>query len=206
MADDTSINLLTRWRDGDQEAAGELFRRYAERLIALAHRRLSDRMALRIQPEDVVQSVYCSFFVGARDGRYVLQRSGDLWKLLVAITVHKLQRQFKRHNAQKRAVQKERRLEVGDSVDGLPVQVLGRDPLPEEAVTLTDTLEQVMRKLEPLQRRIVELRLQGYGVGEIADEISRCRPTVRRVLDRVKKMLAQQYIEPSANLDRKGDS
>jgi RNA polymerase sigma-70 factor (ECF subfamily) len=198
MADETSINLLTRWRKGDQEAAHELFRRYAERLIVLAHRRLSDRMALRVQAEDVVQSVYCSFFVGARDGRYVLQRSGDLWRLLVAITVHKLQRQSKRHHARKRSVQRERRLDLADGLGGLPIPVLSREPTPEEAVTLADTLEQVMRRLDPTQRRIVELRLQGYGVGEIADEISRCRPTVRRVLDRVKQLLAEQYAEPGA--------
>ena len=50
---------------------------YAEKLIALAHRQLSARLAQRVAPEDVVQSVYCSFFVGSGDGQFVLQRSGD---------------------------------------------------------------------------------------------------------------------------------
>ena len=31
-----SADLMARWRDGDQEAANQLFRRYAERLLALA--------------------------------------------------------------------------------------------------------------------------------------------------------------------------
>jgi len=40
MRDDHSGNLVARWRDGDQQAAAELFRRYAERLVGLVRRRL----------------------------------------------------------------------------------------------------------------------------------------------------------------------
>ena len=39
--DDLSVDLLARWRQGDQQAAAALFERYAERLIGLAHGRLS---------------------------------------------------------------------------------------------------------------------------------------------------------------------
>ena len=78
-----SVNLVHRWRGGDQKAAEELFRRYANRLIGLARSRLSRKLARRVDPEDVVQSVYRSFFHDVRDGRYDLQRGGDLWRLLV---------------------------------------------------------------------------------------------------------------------------
>ena len=36
MADEASIDLIARWRTGDQQAASELFHRYAAQLIALA--------------------------------------------------------------------------------------------------------------------------------------------------------------------------
>src|SRR5262245_58097585 len=62
MQDESSVHLVSRWRAGDQQAAAELFRRYASRLIALAQSRLSASMASRVDPEDVVQSVYRSFF------------------------------------------------------------------------------------------------------------------------------------------------
>src|SRR5262245_40961276 len=102
--DNPSADSLMRWREGDQGAAGEIFGRYAERLLALARSRLSAKLSRHIDPEDVVQSACRSFFVGARDGRYVLKRSGDLWRLLVAITVHKLQHQLERRSAGKRAL------------------------------------------------------------------------------------------------------
>lgn len=191
--DDLSVNLLARWREGDQQAATELFQRYAERLVALANRRLSAKLTARVAAEDVVQSVYCSFFTGARDGRYVLQESGDLWRLLVTITLHKVQHQFKRHNSGKRAVGMEQPLRDADGSFLLPPELLVNDPSPEESVALTELLDRVMEGLDPVQKRIVELRLQGYNIGEIAEQTSRTRPTVRRVLDRVKQQLEGEH-------------
>ncbi len=61
--DPLSAQLLIRWREGDQAAADALFRRYAERLIGLVRLRLSEKLARRVDPEDIVQSVYRSFFL-----------------------------------------------------------------------------------------------------------------------------------------------
>src|SRR5438270_12519197 len=77
-----SADLMARWRDGDEEAAEQLFHRYAERLLALARSRMSVWLAGHVDPEDVVQSAYRSFFTGARAGRFALERNGDLWRLL----------------------------------------------------------------------------------------------------------------------------
>src|SRR5262245_5701318 len=79
--EDWSGNLVARWRQGDQQAAAELFHRYASRLTALARSQLSGQLAHRIDPEDVVQSVCRCFFADTREGRYELQRGGDLWRL-----------------------------------------------------------------------------------------------------------------------------
>lgn len=188
------MQLVSRWRSGDQAAANELFQRYADKLIGLAHRRLSTQLAARIDAQDVVQSVYCAFFVGARDGRFVLEQSGDLWRLLVAITLHKLRRQVERHTADKRNVGAERQLHDPESMYGISYQALAREPSPEEAVALTDTLQEIMAGLDPVQRHMVELRLQGYSVGEIVLETQRSATTVRRVLDRFREKLGVDYL------------
>lgn len=184
-----SADLMMRWRDGDQQAARELFLRYAERLLALARSRLSAKLARHVDPEDVVQSAYRSFFVGARDGRYILERSGDLWRLLVAITVHKIHGQVERHTAGKRAIARE--LAPGDEsgLFGLQAVALAREPTPADAAALADTLEHVLGGLESRERRMVELRLQGYRLEEIAAELQRSERTVRRVLEQVKHEL-----------------
>ncbi len=64
-----SAELLQRWQAGDQSAAATLFRRYFERLRALAGTRLCERMAARVDADDVVQSVFSVFFHNARDGQ-----------------------------------------------------------------------------------------------------------------------------------------
>ena len=103
----TSLVLLERFRGGDELAAEALFARYFERLTSLARSRLSTRLARRTDPEDIVLSVYRSFFVEAREGRYTLGRGGDLWRLLSSITRHKLLRQARHQSADRRSVDAE---------------------------------------------------------------------------------------------------
>jgi RNA polymerase sigma factor (sigma-70 family) len=197
--DQPSANLLARWREGDEQAAAQLFERYAQRLIVMAQRRLPGKLAARVDAEDIVQSVYRSFFIAARNGRFVLQQSGDLWRLLLGITLHKVQHQVRFHLADKRTVSSERA--GGGSKDGhfhLPVHLLAQDPSPEEAAALADLLEAAMSGFKPLDRRMIELRLQGYELHEIAEETGRCVHTILRVVRRFRQTLEQMNPEGKA--------
>jgi RNA polymerase sigma-70 factor (ECF subfamily) len=205
MADSPNANgsdaaeLLARWRQGDEQAAADLFHRYVDRLIALARSRLSDKLVARFDPEDVVQSAYRSFFHGAREGRYDLQHGMDLWQLLVVITLHKLHHQVRRNLSSKRAVGREQPL-VNEALvtepDGEPIT---REPSPLEALTLVDELEQLMRPLDASQRQVLELRLQGFSLEEIVTATGRSLTTVRRILRRVKDELDQCKTAPTSS-------
>jgi RNA polymerase sigma-70 factor (ECF subfamily) len=198
MTKDDAADLMAQWRQGDQQAAAALFQRYSGRLIELVRRRLSNRLHQRVDPEDVIQSAYRSFFAHARDGHYHSQHGEDLWRLLVAITLHKMHDQAKWHSRAKRAVQREQGFGSEDSLLGLAPEVLAREPVPEEALELVDEVEQAMRRLDPLQRQILELRLQGHNLQQIATASQRCERTVRRVLKQIKAQLEQWYVERSA--------
>jgi len=175
--DNTSADLLARYRDGDESAATEMFRRYVERLTLLARSRLSPKLAARTDPEDVVMSAYRSFFVGAQRGQFSLQRSGDLWRLLVSITLHKLYRVAKRHTAEMRTVDLESHLDQGLEVTSA---ALSREPTPDEAVTLADELEAIMSRLDSFAQRVLELRLQGERIAEIAADTGRSERAAAR--------------------------
>jgi RNA polymerase sigma factor (sigma-70 family) len=190
-----STDLVARWRDGDQQAAAELFRRYAGRLQALARSRLPAALARHVDPEDVVQSACQSFFADARAGRYVFRRRGDLWRLLAAITLHKLRHQVERHTAGKRAAAHERHFAGESTLFRLRGRFFARDPSPSQAAALADTLRQVLDALTPPERRMVELRLEGYGLDEIAADTRRSERTVRRLLERVKDRLRLEGAE-----------
>jgi RNA polymerase sigma factor (sigma-70 family) len=195
-ADDS---LVARWREGDQQAAAELFRRYAERLTGLARSRLSAKLAQRVDAEDVVQSAYRSFFADTREGRYDLERGGDLWRLLVTITLRKLYHQVDRSTTAKRDLRREQSFSSEDSLLGLQAHLRSNEPSPVEALALADQLEQTMRRLEPHQRRILELRLQGYNVEEIAADAGCSVRTVRYGLKEIKQQLEQWNHKPAGS-------
>jgi tRNA A-37 threonylcarbamoyl transferase component Bud32/DNA-directed RNA polymerase specialized sigma24 family protein len=178
MSDTPSAELLARYHDGhDEAAAEELFRRYCGRLTALARSRLSRALAARVDPEDVVQSAYRSFFLLARDEEVLLRQSGDLWRLLVRITLRKVYRSVRRHRADCRSVGREQAWS-----EEAETAALSREPTPAEATALVDELRGMLAPLGAVQRRIVEMRLQGHEVEAIAAEVSRSTRTVRRTL------------------------
>ena len=103
-SEETSAQILERFKDGDSRAADELFARYVVRLTLLARSRLSPALASRTDPEDVVLSAYRSFFIRARDGQFQLEQSGDLWRLLVVITQREVSNQIRYEKAVRRAL------------------------------------------------------------------------------------------------------
>lgn len=137
MNDTQTLDLVRKVRAGDEQAAAELFGRYAHRLIALAQVRLSKKLARRVDPEDIVQSVCRSFLLRARDGQYSLDESGDLWRLLCKITINKVCRQARHHGAAKRDVDAEASL--SESLMGISPETLSREPSPEDASILPIT-------------------------------------------------------------------
>ena len=66
----SDASLLCRFRRGDDDAATELYLRYARRLTTFAARQTSPQLATRFDPEDVIQSVFHSFFRRTSDGSF----------------------------------------------------------------------------------------------------------------------------------------
>ena len=188
MAQETSAEILARYRGGDEQAAEEMFGRYVERLTLLARSRLSRKLASRTDPDDIVLSAYRSFFIGAREGRFLLTRSGDLWRLLVSITMHKLYRHVRHHTAEMRSVTLERSLQSTDE-EQLPVN---REPSPEEAIAVADELAAIMSTLDAFGRRVLELRLQEEQLSVISAETGRSERTVRRMLRVIRERMAER--------------
>ena len=185
----TSLVLLERFQGGDDLAAEALFARYFARLTALARSRLSPRLARRTDPEDIVLSVYRSFFVQAREGRFALSRGGDLWRLLASIAKHKLLRQVRYQTAARRSVDVEVPL---DRMAEGELFARERETTPEEALALADELEYILAQLNPLGRRVLELRLQGLQLSAIAEDTGRSERTVRRTLDQIRELMAER--------------
>ncbi len=191
--DEQSINLLNRWRDGDESAATEIFERYVNRLCALARTRLSNRMKRRVEAEDVVQSAYRSFFRRAGEC-YVLEKQGDLWRLLAAITINKVRGQVEFHTTKKRRVYLEESMMTDQSMIRVSPEVISDDPNPDDAAVMVEELSDVLGKLDETQRSIIELSMQNQSVEQIADKIHRSERTVRRTIQQVREELENRLL------------
>jgi RNA polymerase sigma-70 factor (ECF subfamily) len=179
--------LMVRLRQGDEEAARHIFQEYAERLIALARSRLGQRLRQKVDPEDVLQSVYRSFFTRHARGQLQLDGWDGLWGLLTIITLRKCGRWVERFTSQKRSMAAE--VALGGDADSSAWEAVARDPTPVEAAILAETVEDLIQGLEGRERDIVTLGLQGCTVAEISAQVGRTRRTVQRVLKRVQDHL-----------------
>ena len=92
MSEDQSSDrsLLRRFRHGQADAPTQLYLRYAERLQALAARQTSPELGRRLDPEDIVQTVFRTFFRRVAEGSYDVPDGEEIWKLLLVIALNKI--------------------------------------------------------------------------------------------------------------------
>lgn len=185
-----SDDLIDRCRGGDEDAAKTLFDAYVERLLPLARRRISQRLSSRVDAEDIVQSVFRTFFARLKDDRFEIANQDDLFRLLVRITVHKTLRQIAHHKAAKRDPSQE--LGQSDSAHEQLLQLLASEPTPEATVSFLDQLEHFMSHLPEADRQILQLRMEGYSTEEIAQKIGSYDRKIRRVLERIRDVAQQE--------------
>jgi RNA polymerase sigma-70 factor (ECF subfamily) len=192
-------DLLWRARDGDQDAARQLYFRYAKRLNRLVERQCSAGLARRAGVEDIVQSVFGSFFRRIRRGSYDVPDGDDLWKLLLVIALHKIRKRAAYHHAAKRDAHRttggeaawrhlELRPDDGQSRDGYFVLVV----------------EEILEQLAPQAREMVRLRIDGHEIGEVARKMGRSRRTVERTLQEIRLKMGQLLREEDQGAARSG--
>lgn len=169
---------------GDQAAAEAIYSRYARRLLTVANARLSQQLQSRVAPEDIVQSVFRTFFRRANDGEFSVNHSGALWRLLVQITLSKVGKQVERHQAVKRGVQQE------EAVD--EYQLVDREAGPADVAALTDELDCLMSRLTDSECQVLRMALAGESPSEIATSSGISLWTVRRILRRIEHLLKER--------------
>lgn len=201
-AEPSNRDLLARWRDGDHRAAQVLVDRYLARLTALARSRLSRKLARRLDAEDVVLSAWRSFFIATERGRITVPDDDNLWPLLVTLTLRKLRRQSAKHHSERRDIDREQSF---GSESGWPFAI-ANDPSPDEAAALTDELEYLLALLAPQDRAIASRRLRGDEPMRIAAETGCSERTIRRAMQRFRKLAEARDAEPGEVAARRSAS
>jgi RNA polymerase sigma-70 factor (ECF subfamily) len=175
---DSFASFLTRLQAGDDGAAQELFARFTHQLIGVARRHIDGGLRHKVDPEDVVQSAFKSFYFRYGAGNLELVNWNSLWGLLTLITVRKCAERTAYHRAECRNAAREA-TPPRDDAPANWLEPFGRDPTPLEAAVLAEIVEQLFAGLDDDERPILELSLQGHTTREIAERLGRAERTVR---------------------------
>lgn len=179
----TDGTLIRRYRGGEDAAATSIYLRYAQRLRALAEPHCRGDLAGRVDADDVVQSVFRTFFEGVRKEAYDAPEGGEIWGLLMVLALNKVRNLADHHRARKRDVRQTTALPDD------PRQMLAKDD--DAAGFLRLVLDEAMAGLPESNRAIIRMRIEGYEIAEIAAGTGRSRRTVERVLQEFRGRLSQ---------------
>jgi len=175
---------MRRLRLGSEDAATQIYLRYAHRLRALATAQSSPDLIRCIDAEEIVQSVFGSFFRKAKNGYYDVPEGEELWRLFLVIALNKIRAKGAHYRAAKRDI----RLTAGGAMlETCPPLARGDDAAAMRDLQLL--IGEALESLPPEHREIIVLRMEGYRVEEIADRIRRSKRSVERMLQAARTRL-----------------
>jgi RNA polymerase sigma-70 factor (ECF subfamily) len=180
-------DLIARVRQGDDQAAAELVRRYEPAIRRAVRFRLTDpRLRRTCDSMDVCQSVLASFFVRAASGQYDLESPEQLLRLLTTMARNKLLNQARQEHAARR----DNRLVTDDIARH---EVATGAPSPPQQVEAREMLAEIQRRLTPEERELVDLRNQGHDWNSIAALVGGNAAALRQKLHRALERLSREF-------------
>jgi RNA polymerase sigma factor (sigma-70 family) len=184
--------FLIRIKDGDEDAARELLRRYEPEVRLVVRRQLPRLLRSRFDSLDFLQSVWGSFFRKVRTGPAEFEDSRHLVAFLARAAKNKVIDEYRRAGSRKADMSREESL-------------WGEGDRPKELADPIDTPSQVaearetfgrLRDLVPEERRVViDLRAEGLSSREIGDRLGISERTVQRVLEDLRRRTLEESEE-----------
>lgn len=194
---------VSHWIDlvkaGDSAAADRLWRHYFDRLVRSVRGRLRGQNAAVADEEDIVLSVFDSFYRAAEAGRFPdLADRDDLWRLLLRMAARKVvdkhrhdQRQRRGGGVQVHSLDGPRDGPAGD--DSLVIEAIGDEPSPEMVLMLQESVEQLFSHLGVGQlQELAVAKLEGHTNAEIAAKLGCSERTVERRLHLIREKCQQE--------------
>jgi DNA-directed RNA polymerase specialized sigma24 family protein len=187
---DSISQLISQLRAGSPAAPATLWERFAQRMLALARQRLRHAPKRVADEDDVVVRAFERFLHGVRAGRFPrLNDRKDLWAVLFTLTTRAASRQVEDSLRPKHGGGKVR----GDSAlhdrDGVPIEIVGDDPGPDDEAALRDGMDRLLEALgDDELRQIALARLEGRTLPEVAELIGRSTMTVVRRLGLIREI------------------
>jgi RNA polymerase sigma factor (sigma-70 family) len=177
--------LLALARTGDAAALGELVRRYEPDVLTVARLRIGPALRPYLDSMDLVQSVHRSVMLGVRGGKFEFNGPQDLVALAVTIVRRKAARHWQKIKRQQRDSGGGEDTNLPDLLNGLSSPGDG----PASNAAYQDAIKAVCSQLDPLEKQLLELHLQGYRTADIAEILNQNPDVLRVKLSRLRAKL-----------------
>jgi len=173
--------LLRGIQAGDDAAAAEFFRTYEPHVRRVVRARMRIPGMRRVSDSsDLCQIVLASFLVGSAVGRYQVEDSEAMKKLLARIAANRVIDLARKPEFRKPVV----------SVVGAGgVEAAARESSPGSRLALSELIQKADQLLTEGERPIVELRREGLTWQEIGHRLGKSADGVRKSLDRAARRI-----------------
>lgn len=193
------INLV---KTGDSTAANRIWQHYFDRLVRSVRGRLVGQNRAVSDEEDIVLSVFDSFYNAAENGRFPdLSDRDDLWRLLLRMAARKVVDK-RRHDLRQRRGGNVKHHSLGhagdDSAvdDGRVMEAIGNEPSPEMVLMMQESVEQLFSHLGVGQLRdLAGAKLEGFSNAELAQRFGCSERTIERRLHLIREKCQQELVE-----------
>lgn len=188
------INLV---KTGDTDAAHRLWQHYFDRLVRSVRGRLYGHNRAVSDEEDIVLSVFESFYNAAEQGRFPdLSDRDDLWRLLLRMAARKVVDKRRRDQRQRRGGSVNL-YSLDQSIDNNEtIEAIGDEPSPEMVLMMQESVEQFFSYLGVGQLRdLAGAKLEGYSNAELAQRFGCSERTIERRLHLIREKCRQELVE-----------
>jgi RNA polymerase sigma factor (sigma-70 family) len=179
--------LMRRVREGDAQAAQEVFERYNHHVRLVVRRALHQRLRRQYDSTDFAQSVWASFFQEP-PGRYTFTSPEALISFLSRVAYNKVVTAARhRIGAAKNDVRREQPLDTSSPEEtGRMPDVAGDTPTPSQEVMAEECWVQMVEGLPPSYRRALEMLRDGHSHREVAAVLGVHPKMLQRILTKLR--------------------
>ncbi len=192
---------VSHWIDlvkhGDSTAANRIWQHYFDRLVRSVRHRLYGQNRAVSDEEDIVLSVFDSFYSAVEKGRFPdLSDRDDLWRLLLRMSARKVVDK-RRHDQRQRRGGGVNLQSFDHTTDGENViEAIGNEPTPEMVLMMQESVEQFFSHLGVGQLRdLAGAKLEGYSNAELARPFDCSERTIERRLHLIREKCQQELVD-----------
>lgn len=185
----TFRSLLRQMQDGSREAAWTIVQTFGPQIRAVVRRQMSQHLRKLYDSEDFVQLVWASFFL-MQPRLSSMDRPEELIALLSTMAKNKvIDEARKRTKTIKHGRHKEVPLDSRECDEALALA--NTSPTPSAHLIARETWNQLFANVPDHYRVIIERRVEGATLTEIATQLGMNERTIRRAIKTIRAKYAE---------------